>query len=78
MNFSTPILRLGKNTVRKLVEKTGYRLSPLRTDPERYFLGFSKLDIAHVIDVGANRGQFVQLAKRWFPQAHFMCFGAFA
>lgn len=63
-----------KRTIRRAVNRLGYDMIRMNQSPARTLLGLARWDIAAVIDVGANRGQFAQMISRFFPSAQLHCF----
>jgi FkbM family methyltransferase len=67
-----------KRLVQSVLKRFGYRLSSLNTAPQAYGLdcffalmkrrGFAP---RHVIDVGANKGNWTRAAIKFFPDAHY-------
>ncbi len=67
-----------KGFVQSVLKRLGYRLSSLESGPPAYGLdGFFSLmkrrgfGPKHVIDIGANKGNWTRAAIQFFPEAHY-------
>ena len=63
-----------KKAVKVLVSKTGYELVNKKKLTTINLLGLKHLNINTIIDVGANRGQFLKEYFNHFPNANYFCF----
>lgn len=63
-----------KRGVRAAMNRLGLDLVPVRSSPTLTLCGLRTLPIRTVIDVGANIGQFAQMALRRFPMARVIAF----
>lgn len=59
--------------VKRCINPFGLDIIRLHNNPQVTLLGLSKLNIATVIDIGANVGQFAKKAELIFPNAVFYC-----
>jgi FkbM family methyltransferase len=63
-----------KHGVRRLFGAVGLEVSRSSRNAAHTLLGLRALGIRTVLDIGANRGQFVTKAQSVFPDARFYCF----
>lgn len=60
--------------VKRCINPTGLDIIRLHNNPQVTLLGLRHLNIATVIDIGANVGQFAKKAELIYPHATFFCF----
>ena len=63
-----------RKIVNNLLVKSGYEIINKQKLPTTKILGLKSLNINTIIDVGANRGQFLGDYVKRFPVAQFFCF----
>lgn len=63
-----------KNVLRILINKIGLDIQPTSKVAHLNYLGIASANITHVIDCGANEGQFAQKISKIFPKAMLYCF----
>ena len=63
-----------KKIIKDTISKTGYELVNNKKLTTTKLLGLKSLGINTIIDVGANRGQFLTEYLKHFPNAQFFCF----
>ena len=63
-----------KKIIKETISKTGYELVNKKKLTTTNLLGLKSLGINTIIDVGANRGQFLTEYIKHFPDAQFFCF----
>lgn len=60
--------------IKFVFEVTGFSIVRNSHLPSYNLLGLKKLNINTIIDIGANRGQFLMEYVKYFPRARFYCF----
>lgn len=68
------ILTMINKIIKYLIMQTGYELINKKKLTTTDLLGLKHLDINNIIDVGANRGQFLTNYYKHFPNTHYFCF----
>lgn len=63
-----------RKLLKSLLHKTGYTIVQKATLPAFNLMGLNNYNINTVLDVGANRGQFLEDWVRHLPKAKFYCF----
>lgn len=63
-----------RKLVKSIITKSGYELVNRKKLAATNLLGLKNLDINTIIDVGANRGQFLKEYFNHFPNANYFCF----
>jgi len=63
-----------KNTIRDVINLTGFDLVRLSNSPRKTLLGMASYNFQSVIDIGANEGQFAKEISKFFPHASLFCF----
>ena len=63
-----------KSLTKSILNRMGIGIHRFNVSPKNTFLGLRTIPFGTVIDVGANRGQFVREASKKFPYASFYCF----
>jgi len=63
-----------KKILRAAVNRMGFDVIRLNRSPRETLLGLSRKNLAVVIDVGANQGQFARMITNFFPEAQIYCF----
>lgn len=63
-----------KKIIKEVISKTGYELVNKKKLTTTNLLGLKHLNINTIIDVGANRGQFLTTYLVHFPNANYFCF----
>ncbi len=72
--MATSTSRIIRRLARKTLSRLGYSVVPLHHDPTMTLLGLQNAPFSTIVDVGANVGQFAQMAKRIFPNASIISF----
>jgi FkbM family methyltransferase len=67
------ILQLTKVFVKKIFNKVGLEIIPVKKSPKHNLLGLRNFPIRTLIDVGANSGQFAKEITSIFPEANIFC-----
>lgn len=63
-----------KTVLRGGINRLGFDVIRCQRSPKLSLLGLTGLDIATIIDVGANKGQFARMISGFFPRAELYCF----
>ena len=63
-----------KELIRRAANTSGLEIIRACNSPRFSLLGFSRLNIRTIIDIGANEGQFARQISTFFPRANLLCF----
>jgi FkbM family methyltransferase len=72
--MNTKIIRKSLNLMHRLLNGIGLDVVKVRNAPSYTWMGLKDMRIQRIVDVGANRGQFMESALSAFPDAVFYCF----
>ena len=64
----------GKNVVKRIVEKSGYEIHKLSVPEQNKFKWLHDFHVSTILDIGANKGQFGLMCRKFFPEATIYSF----